>query len=258
MRFFVTALVCIFLAGSFQSCVSKKKYDELTAGKAATDQALAETQANLKNLEGERDALQNEFNTTRDKMNADMAAMRTDMTGKMDAMSTRLKTTEAELEAFRSEFSDMFSTYKAAGLSVEARDGDLYLATETPFTFRSGSSSLTREERDAIDAMASKLQGTNVRLMIEGHTDDRKFNNGSGRDNWDLSFARAKAVAARLIKGGVSAENVVVAGAGEYHPMMDNGTSEGRAANRRTVLKPNPKMGKIIDAMNADEDNDGM
>ena len=57
MRFILTALIFVMVAGSFQSCVSKKKFDELQAAKTATDQALAETQSQVKTLGEEKDAL---------------------------------------------------------------------------------------------------------------------------------------------------------------------------------------------------------
>ena len=50
MRLILKLLILVMALGTFQSCVSKKKYDELLAAKEATDQALAETQANLKTL----------------------------------------------------------------------------------------------------------------------------------------------------------------------------------------------------------------
>ena len=57
MRQIVNLLIFCLAVGTFQSCVSKKKYDELVAAKEATDQALAETQSDLKKLSDEKDAL---------------------------------------------------------------------------------------------------------------------------------------------------------------------------------------------------------
>lgn len=246
MRLILTALMFCLLAGSFQSCVSKKKYDEMVAAKEATDQALAETQMNLKNLQEEKDQLQSEFDSETARLNGEIKSVRDDMNAQMAQLNEKLQMTEDELEALRADIDEMFSSLDGAGLSVEARDGELYIVTDNPVTFRSGSSRLTSEERDAVDALAMKLKETNVRVMVEGHTDDKQFAAGSGRDNWDLSFARAKAVAARLIRQGVSPEQIVVVGAGEYAPVGDNGTSEGRATNRRAVIKPNPKLGSFL------------
>ena len=51
MRFLNYLLIVAFALGSFQSCVSKKKYDDLVTGKSASDAALADTQNKLKKLE---------------------------------------------------------------------------------------------------------------------------------------------------------------------------------------------------------------
>ncbi|MEL6143668.1 MAG: OmpA family protein, partial [Bacteroidota bacterium] len=76
---------------------------------------------------------------------------------------------------------------------------------------------------------------------IVGHADTQK-----GMDNWDLSYRRAKSVATRLIRKGVSPELITVAGAGEFEPIGDNETADGRALNRRTEIKPNPALGTLI------------
>jgi chemotaxis protein MotB len=253
MRFILTALCFCLLAGSFTSCVSKKKYDELTAAKQATDAALAETQSDLKETQGELSDLETKYNTETTELRNEIQGVRDEMNTTVAQMNEKLSMTEAELQEMRDEFNGMFSDYQAAGLTMDTRDGELYLVTDTPFTFRSSSTSLTREERDVIDAMAEKIKDTSIRLLIEGHTDNKKFVAGAGRDNWDLSYARAKAVATRLIRAGVSPEQITLAGRGENDPIGDNSTSEGRAENRRTVIKPNPKIGGMMKAMSGEE-----
>jgi outer membrane protein OmpA-like peptidoglycan-associated protein len=52
-----------------------------------------------------------------------------------------------------------------------------------------------------------------------------------------LSEARANAVRNYLIKKGVPAERMTARGYGETHPIADNTTTEGKAANRRVELK---------------------
>ncbi|MCB0614291.1 MAG: flagellar motor protein MotB, partial [Phaeodactylibacter sp.] len=58
MRLIVKLLIFTLAIGSLQSCVSKKKYDELLAAKERTDQALAETQAKVKSLEEDKAQLE--------------------------------------------------------------------------------------------------------------------------------------------------------------------------------------------------------
>ncbi len=249
MRFILFALMFTLAAGSLTSCVSKKKFDELAAAKAATDQALAETQTQLKNLQSEKDALAAEYASEKARMNTELGNLRTDLNNtksQMTQMNEKLNMTEAELNKLKAEINGLFSSYQAAGLAMESRDGRLYLVTDSPVTYSSGSSRLDRAERNAIDALAAKLKtNPNIRIVVEGHTDNKQFASGSGTDNWDLSYARAKAVASRLIRQGVNPAQVAVAGYGEYRPATDNNTSEGRARNRRSVVAPNPDLGSL-------------
>ncbi|PSR13991.1 MAG: flagellar motor protein MotB [Bacteroidetes bacterium] len=249
MRFILTALIFVMVATSFQSCVSKKKFDELTAAKAATDQALAETQSQVKTLSQEKDALAAEMAAEKTRLNGEISSIRTEMTAQIAQVNEKLNMTEAELKAVKDEINGMFAAYTNSGLTMEERDGRLYLVTEAPVGFRSSSSSLTRDQRKAIDAMAEKLKANPaVKVLVEGHTDNKQFAAGAGTDNWDLSYARAKAVATRLIKSGASPAQITIASHGDTMPMGDNATKEGRESNRRTVLAPNPDLGGLMKA----------
>ncbi len=95
MRFIITALVFVMVAGSFQSCVSKKKFDELTAAKAATDQALAQTQAQVKTLAEEKDALAAKLTAETTLLNNEISSVLTEMTTQLSAANQKLAITEA-------------------------------------------------------------------------------------------------------------------------------------------------------------------
>lgn len=250
MRLIVRLLIICLAVGSLQSCVSKKKYDELSAAKAATDQALAETQAQVKELGEEKDALAAEMEAEKTRLNGEISSIKSDLDAtksNMAQIQEKLNMTEAELNAFKEEINGIFNTYKESGLSLEERDGRLYVTTSEPFNYGSGSSYLSKAERDAIDAMAETLKSTpNAKILIEGHTDSQKFKADAGMDNWDLGYARAKAVANRLIRGGVAASQIALSSRGDSMPAADNGSSEGRAQNRRSVILPNPDLGNII------------
>lgn len=249
MQISIKLLIAALLIGGLSSCVSKKKYDELTASKAATDEQLAQTRQEVSDLNAQNAQMQSEFEAERTRMNGELSSLRNDVTaaqGQITELNGRIEATEAELEAARNRINGIFSQYEAAGLSVANRDGKLHIVTDEAISFRSGSARLSRAERNAIDAMGEQLAGSNIRLLLEGHTDNKQFVSASGSDNWDLSYRRAKAVAVRLIRAGVSPANIIVAGAGEYDPIGDNSTSEGRAENRRTDIRPNPALGDLM------------
>jgi len=79
----------------------------------------------------------------------------------------------------------------------------------------------------------------NCRVVVEGHTDSIPLSGNwtNHKDNMDISFVRAKAVAREFEKEGMSSKSISVIGYGDTRPIASNGTVEGRAKNRRVVVK---------------------
>jgi OOP family OmpA-OmpF porin len=75
-------------------------------------------------------------------------------------------------------------------------------------------------------------QNSDVKLRIEGHTDNR----ANAAANQALSERRAQAVAAWLTAHGVEASRLSAKGMGQTKPVADNGAQGGRAKNRRVEL----------------------
>lgn len=253
MRLIVHLLVLVMVAGSFSACVSKKKYNELTAAKEQTDQALAETQAQVKNLEEMNMQLKEEFETEKSKMTEQIEGLRSDLKEydeKMADVRRKLDLTEEQLTKIKDELNGMFAAYEASGLKMDRRDGRLYLMTDEDLQYRTGSSRLSRAERDALKAMAEKMKtDSKIRVLVEGHTDDKKYAADSGMDNWQLSVNRAMGVVRYLINQGVDPSQVAAIGRGEYMPAASNDSAEGRSQNRRTVILPDTNVGPLLDEM---------
>lgn len=100
--------------------------------------------------------------------------------------------------------------------------------------FEFDSARLIPETTRVLDDAAMSLNNhPDITVEVAGHTDT----SGDASYNKSLSTKRAKAVADYLVSKGVSADRMKTVGYGESEPMMDNSTKEGRAANRRVVLK---------------------
>ncbi len=101
--------------------------------------------------------------------------------------------------------------------------------------FAFNSAALQTESLPILDAIAARIkQQPSLRLIVEGHTDSI----GSASANEALSLSRAKVVQAYLADtAGVDPSRIVAKGLGASQPVADNGTPEGRAANRRCVLR---------------------
>jgi outer membrane protein OmpA-like peptidoglycan-associated protein len=100
--------------------------------------------------------------------------------------------------------------------------------------FDPDSADLAAGRQAVLDRIAALL-GANptVRLQVSGYADVPPPAGGTALE---LSQRRAAAVADYLIAHGVAATVLTVAGYGDTRPVADNGTAEGRAANRRVEI----------------------
>ena len=93
-----------------------------------------------------------------------------------------------------------------------------------------------------LKAIGGALADSGLDVRVEGHTDNVPVHTMRFDSNWELSAARATAIARMLLEvHAVSAEHLSAAGYGEYHPVASNETAEGRAQNRRVDLVITPR-----------------
>jgi outer membrane protein OmpA-like peptidoglycan-associated protein len=100
--------------------------------------------------------------------------------------------------------------------------------------FKTNSSQILKSSYHKVIEFAQFLKEySEYKAAIYGHTDSI----GSERFNLKLSTSRAKSVRNALIKEGVKASRLEAHGSGEFEPIADNNTNEGRSANRRIEAK---------------------
>ena len=96
--------------------------------------------------------------------------------------------------------------------------------------------------------MATVLKNQpDIEFMVEGHTDNVPYKSGVLLDNWDLSVKRATAVV-RILQNqyGLDPAKMAAAGRGEYRPLTDNSSAEGKAMNRRTRIVILPQLDQFF------------
>ena len=105
--------------------------------------------------------------------------------------------------------------------------------------FDSGSATIKQDAYPIMDKIGVILQkyGENL-IEIEGHTDNVPIHNSNFENNNELSSARALSVFDYLLATTtLDPANIKHAGRGEYIPIDDNSTPEGRSKNRRVEIK---------------------
>lgn len=152
------------------------------------------------------------------------AARRVDADRQLAEVAERL--TEALEEAGIAELVER--RREERGLVVSIASDDILFAL--------GSTDINDRGRGVIATIAETLGEYPNPLLIEGHTDDLPLRR-AGYTNWNLSTDRAVAVLSLLIEEhGLPPDQVAAAGYGEYHPVADNGSKDGRARNRRVDI----------------------
>lgn len=103
--------------------------------------------------------------------------------------------------------------------------------------FNSGEAELLPGAASKIERIAKVLSKPGLEIRIEGHSDNQPIHNDEFRSNWELSTARAMAVLRLLVDdAGFDPRKLSASGYGEYRPVADNATPEGRRMNRRVDL----------------------
>ena len=102
--------------------------------------------------------------------------------------------------------------------------------------FASGSAQLGAGAQGVLHEITDELVRLPYQFQVNGYTDDKPIHNAQFSSNWELSVMRSLSVVNMLISQGVSPQQLVAAGYGQYHPVAANTTPEGRAANRRVSI----------------------
>ncbi len=133
-------------------------------------------------------------------------------------------------------------------INIKVDKSAIFIDISDKLLFKSGSYNITDKAKVVLGKVAKVLNAQpNIEFMVEGHTDNVAYKNPVLLDNWDLSVKRATTVV-RLLQDsyGLDPKRMTAAGRGEYLPITDNNTAEGRAANRRTRIVILPQLDQFF------------
>jgi chemotaxis protein MotB len=133
-------------------------------------------------------------------------------------------------------------------INIKVDKGVVFIDISDKLLFKSGSYDITDRAKEVLGKVATVLKAQpDIEFMVEGHTDNVPFTRGVLIDNWDLSVKRATSVVRILQKQyGLDPAKMAAAGRAEYLPVADNGTPEGKAANRRTRIVILPQLDQFF------------
>ena len=126
------------------------------------------------------------------------------------------------------------------GLTVDERDGKIYVSLEAKLLFASGSTVVEPQGQQAVIQLAKAIEGDDeLEIIVEGHTDtDALRSRTHPRNNWELSVLRATSVISIMTENTeINPRILMAAGRSEYHPVDEL----DKAKNRRieVIIAPN-------------------
>lgn len=133
-------------------------------------------------------------------------------------------------------------------INIRVDKGVVFIDISDKLLFKSGKYEVTDQAKTVLGKVALVLKNQpDMEYMVEGHTDNVPFKNAVLVDNLDLSVKRATSVV-RILKDqyGINPAQLTAAGRGEFLPVADNGTAEGKMANRRTRIIIMPRLDQFF------------
>jgi len=163
------------------------------------------------------------------------------LNAELDAMLN----SQSELVKAKEELEKKLKAELASGdMSVSLEGRGLVLTVQNKILFDSGKAQLKQASQASLekiaDVLKDKVEGHLV--YVEGHTDNEPIRASGWRSNWELSTARATEVIHYFIdQQQINPRLLAATGYGEFHPVADNDSREGRQKNRRVEIVISPK-----------------
>lgn len=159
---------------------------------------------------------------------------------------------EQNLSLLKKNLSNALLNFEGKGLTVEQRNGKVYVSMENKLLFKSGSWTVGSQGEKAINQLSKVLaKNPEINVLIEGHTDNVPYSgNGPIQNNWDLSTKRATSIVLLILKDNrILPQKITAAGRGEFLPIGPNNTEKGRSTNRRIEVILTPKLETISELL---------
>ncbi len=156
---------------------------------------------------------------------------------KRHQLSEKILQERRQLQAVADQFEQVLQLYVKEDLvEVKRHDFWIELQMNSELLFASGEAALSSKAYAVLKNVAEVIKPIPNFINIEGHTDNIPIETLEFPSNWDLSSARATSVVRQFQQFGISSLRLAAVGYGEFHPVADNTTIEGRRKNRRVIV----------------------
>lgn len=263
------ALGCGYSEDEWQAQLAKygqldKQYKDEQAAHAKTRDELEKTKKRVSDLTDQLKRMgvdMDQLEAALQKTGTEKAELAANLEQLNKALA-EYKARAEQLERIKQRFEllrDKLKKLTNLGLKVEVRRNRMVIRLPGDVLFESGKDDLKDEGKKVLEAVADVIRGDEQLkkrfFQVAGHTDNKPLKGGQFGDNWGLSVMRARRVLLYLVAstdakgggGGLDTANLHAAGYGETDPVADNGTDQGRQANRRVELVIMPDVEEMLD-----------
>ena len=282
MKWIKIVLILAVMSSLMTSCVTSKKYNALDANakkllgdKADCETKLAQLKSDYDKLNTQSGFLQSQVDDLKKQLedakknNAQVLSTLQDMSVLSSKQAESVKQTiqtigekDNFIQGLQSAMARKDSLNMALVMNLKGAVGDLndkdinikvdksavYIDISDKMLFNSGKSAVTEKAKAVLGKVAKVLNAyPDMEFMVEGHTDSISMHTDCIDDNWDLSVKRATSVVRILQKQyGIQPARMSAAGRGQYLPVDENDTAEGRSHNRRTRIVILPQLDQFF------------
>jgi len=268
------AVFIVLLITVLSSCVvlSPKKYnallaqrDSLSLGWEGARTRIASLEEEIAMLKSDTSGLHAQISGLEDKLkglDASFNSLRSNSSTEITKLYSDLQKREARLKeveeilrkrdeatnALKDKLQKALLGFQQSGLSVDIRNGKVYVSLTDKLLFGSGSIVIDEKGKLALQELATVLKTQpEINISVEGHTDNQRVVNlGQIKDNWDLSVLRATSVVRFLTEDEkIEYSRITATGKGEYQPIEAGSTADIRSRNRRIEIVLSPKLDEL-------------
>ena len=171
---------------------------------------------------------------------------------KVAELENVLSETQMAVHELKSKVSQALKNFGSKDLTVEERNGRIYVSLSEQLLFNSGSTVVDPKGQKAIAQLGQAVKSSkDIHILVEGHTDDVRISKKSKymNDNWDLSVMRATSIVKLLIDNGVNPATLTAAGRSEHMPKVENSSPQNKALNRRTEIILTPDLSALFEVL---------
>ena len=225
-----------------------KQYDYLLDNNSTL---IAASARENKALMDEIATMQSRLQAKEDSLNTERRMLEKGRT-RMEELERIIGRQDSTVNYVRQKVADALLGFTGKGLTVNMRDGKVYVSLENSLLFAPGSWEVAPNGKIALQNLAGVLaENQDISILVEGHTDNDPYRGQSQvRDNWDLSVMRATNVV-KILTTNVSLDpkRITAAGRGEFVPLVDNDSPANKAVNRRTEIILTPDLSELANLL---------